>query len=101
VTRQIISKTILAKRNYEDSLGIMIPYGLDILIFVPRGQFEITIKDPQKKILVRKISNSEHKPKQFNISFLQYVNITREPELFIKSIEGERDYEILVMFTLL
>ncbi len=98
--REFIRHYIEAREYYEE-FGLEIPYGRDIIIFFPEGSFEYRIGDARGAVICKQVHNSDQNIVQVNISFLQYVKITLDPELYIRSLGRPVESQVMVVFTLL
>jgi hypothetical protein len=101
VQRNFTTHNIAVDTNYNENSGLDIPYGLDIIIFFPEGRFEYIIVDGSTTFMRKQINNSSQTVQQVNILFLQYVMISRNPRLFIRSLEEKVVEELTVVFTTL
>jgi hypothetical protein len=101
VKREFITQHIDVDTEYHEAFGLNIPYGKDIIIFFPEGYFEYIITDGSKTFIRKQVYHSGQGAKQINISFLQYVMISHNPRLFIKSLREKIDFKIMVVFTTL
>jgi hypothetical protein len=101
VQREFITHYIDVEPKYNVESGLSIPYGKDIIIFFPEGSFEYIIVDGSRTSLRKQINNKDQNILQVNVSFLQYINITMEPKLFIKSLDKDMGQKLMVIFTTL
>jgi hypothetical protein len=91
VQRNFTSHHIAIDTKYNENSGLDIPYGKDIIIFFPEGQFEYIIVDGSTTFMRKQVMNETQTVQQTNILFLQYVMISRNPRLFVRSLEKKLD----------
>jgi len=101
VKRTFITQYIDVDTQYHEHSGLDFPYGSDIVMFFPAGEFECIIVDGSNTFIRKEIHHHADEELQINISFLQYVMISTAPKLFIKSLNHQAGHKVKVVFTTL